>query len=169
MYNLSNIEKQKELLKLALEANDGNVSKACLAVGISRQTFYNWRANDSTLFEYDMQQDDEIISLAKAGLKRLILQDNFHAIKLALTCKAGWSDKTTLTLETEFIESNKKPFDYSKLSIEALQELEEALRDDDDINTLGKYPHKISDAVNNTETFLGIDTDFILPNNDRED
>jgi hypothetical protein len=165
-----NTNDKKDLFAEALRANEGNVSKACAVVGISRPTFYNWRKQDPDFWENVLKEDDnDLVNLAKAGLKRLILQDNVQAVIFTLKTKGGFIEASKLQIEATVEES--KSFDYSKLSMSALEELSELMNEQESgiIECLGAYPHHISDVINDTQSMANDDGVFsILPNNGRE-
>lgn len=165
---MSQVKQDIGLLIESIKANDGNISSACKAVGISRMTYYRLRKDHPELNNVSLEDDEILVSLARKSLKRALLADYFPAVRFVLETKGQFIRASKLEISADV--KAPPPFDFSKLSDSALAELESIMIDDaDDINTLGKYPHKILDAVNETETFLGIDTDFILPKNDREE
>jgi hypothetical protein len=103
MANLTNLTKKKLLEEF--EKNGQHVSNACKVAGISRETFYQWGKEDPEFSQAieDIKQsfNDELITLAKQGLKANIEKQYQSAIEYTLNnkCKDEYSNtqKTELT------------------------------------------------------------------------
>jgi len=54
------IARQKELFLKQFKKNTGNVSISCVAIGIDRGTYYNWRKTDK---EFARKADEAIFSI----------------------------------------------------------------------------------------------------------
>lgn len=63
---------QKELFLEAFVAKACNISEACLAIGITRPTFYNWVEKDKNFAKSVEIANDEDIDFAESQLKRLM-------------------------------------------------------------------------------------------------
>ena len=65
-------EKNKKVFLEALEAKAGNISQACKASGISRQTFYRWMMEDPQFNVDYLNVRESLIDFAEATLLSLI-------------------------------------------------------------------------------------------------
>jgi len=84
-------EEQKQAFVESLRTHDGNVTAACRAVRISRQTFYNWRKTDPT-FDYETKNiREECLDQAEAELREISRDpsnpDRFKALRLYLEAR----------------------------------------------------------------------------------
>lgn len=65
----------------------GNVSLTCEKLGISRQTFYNWRAQDSEFNREVEEIDERTLDMVESKLIEGINEGNARLIMFYLNCK----------------------------------------------------------------------------------
>lgn len=81
--------KKAEVLE-AYRTSRGNVSEACRAVGISRQSFYRWRRNFPNWDEKIRDADEAIVDWVEKKLYENIENGNVTAQIFYLKCKAKY-------------------------------------------------------------------------------
>lgn len=89
---------KKEFLE-ALRKTMGNVSKACEKVGVSRQTFYNWKENDPEFLDGCLNVKASAIDMTESALLKQITEGNTTAIIFYLKTQAkdrGYGDQTQI-------------------------------------------------------------------------
>lgn len=91
-----NLRKKMNYLKQYV-SNYGNISGACVAIDISRRTYYNWMESDEW-FKGEIEQfNTEIPELEKDFLKismvNRIKEGSDSILKVALENKLGWGKK----------------------------------------------------------------------------
>lgn len=164
--------RKRDLLLEGIKLYEGNVSKACLYANVGRQFYYNFTRDPAFKIMVEAKKteaDDSLVQMARTSMKKLLADNNVHATMFVLKTKGGFIEASKLKVEA-ITESIVRECDYSKMSTSALIELKNAMMDDtDDKECLGKYPHEIDDAINNTQTMANEDGSFAaLPNNGRD-
>ena len=74
-----------------------NITATCSALGISRKTFYEWKAKKKKLAEGLEEIDESILDWAESKLKEHINNDNLQALIFFLRTKGkkrGYVEKT---------------------------------------------------------------------------
>jgi hypothetical protein len=73
----------------AYQKSFGNVSQSCKASGISRQTFYNWKEEDSEFLSeiVNVEPEEVFIDFAENALAKKISEGDTTAIIFALKTK----------------------------------------------------------------------------------
>ena len=115
---LHGIDKSKELLMASVLRHNGNITMACISLGMSRQTHRKWYKED---IEYRDRIDD-ILEEVNEGLldvaiekwKKLIEEEDFKAIKLAIDkigTNRGFIDKKQHEITTPKWMSGDKELD----------------------------------------------------------
>lgn len=66
----------KDKFLVAYEQKAGNVSQACEAIGIARQTFYEWCHKDDIFNTRQQEVKDTLVDFAEATLLTLIKEKN---------------------------------------------------------------------------------------------
>ena len=103
-------EKDKEKFLTILAKNAGNVSAACKAFNITRQTYYNWAKDEGFKAIVDEIQES-LIDNAESKLQKLINEDSPVAILFYLKTRAksrGYIERqeTDITSKGEKISIN---------------------------------------------------------------
>ena len=103
-------EKDKEKFLTILAKNAGNVSAACNAFNITRQTYYNWVKDEGFKANVDEIQES-LIDNAESKLQKLINEDSPVAILFYLKTRAksrGYIERqeTDITSKGEKISIN---------------------------------------------------------------
>ena len=97
-------EKMKNFLKKLDEVN-GNISKACKAVGIDRKTFYNWKKTDDDFRDKAEEIIDKILDDIEDVVYTKALEGDLKAAFFVLKTKGkkrGWSEKDEADNTTPF-------------------------------------------------------------------
>lgn len=79
-------KKQKKLLKYLKEGH-GIISYACQKAGVSRQTFYNWKKDDTEFAQAVDDYNEEVIDIVESKLLTQINDNNLTAIIFYLKTK----------------------------------------------------------------------------------
>ena len=86
VYKSDNILQKREKFIKSLESNLGNISEACKAINISRQTYYKWAEDDDLKTEADNIQEG-LLDLAENKLLENIKNNENVAIIFYLKTK----------------------------------------------------------------------------------
>lgn len=104
MPKLSNSDILKKQIIESLIKSLGIVTTACKAVGIARQTFYEWYNNDES-FKKEVDSIECIaLDFAESKLHKLINDENPAAIMFYLKCKGkkrGYIEHNTIDVTTQ--------------------------------------------------------------------
>jgi hypothetical protein len=102
----------------ALADHLGNISKTCEAIGIVRQTYYNWLNDSPTFKEAVDNMHESFLDSAEGVIKRAMFEkDNLIAAMFYLKCQGkqrGWMERTEIqkqvnhTVEIQIPEFLKK-------------------------------------------------------------
>ncbi len=120
-------KKRKQLQDVFAEAllnSAGNISHACKKVGISRNTYYEWRKDDKDFDKVCEEQQEAIIDLVETKLMSNIQEGKTAEIIFFLKTKA----KHRGYVEKQEVEIKKDMPDLSGLST---QEMLELLKEDE--------------------------------------
>lgn len=115
-------KKRKELQSLFIDAlmnSAGNISHACKKIGISRNTYYEWRKDDREFDSSCEEQQEAIIDMVETKLMSNIQEGKTAEIIFFLKTKAkhrGYVEKQELDIK-------KDTHDLSGLSTEEILEL----------------------------------------------
>ena len=121
-------KKRKELQSLFVEAllnSAGNISHACKKIGISRNTYYEWRKDDRDFDGLCEEQQEAIIDLVETKLMSNIQEGKTAEIIFFLKTKA----KHRGYVEKQEYEIKKEAHDLSGLTT---AELLDILKEEDD-------------------------------------
>lgn len=121
-------KKRKELQSLFVEAllnSAGNISHACKKIGISRNTYYEWRKDDREFDNLCEEQQEAIIDLVETKLMSNIQEGKTAEIIFFLKTKA----KHRGYVEKQEYEIKKEAHDLSGLTT---AELLDILKEEDD-------------------------------------
>ena len=100
-------DKKKKDFLVSLEKNNGNVSKACDAANIGRQTYYDWSDKDE-VFKQDAEYAQEsLIDLAESKLMENIEDNDNTSIIFFLKTKG----KKRGYIERQEIDANVRPIE----------------------------------------------------------
>ena len=105
---VTTIDKKKNFLR-SLEANLGNISKACASANISRMTYYRWQDDDEPFKESCKEVEEALIDTSENKLLELIKQGNITAIIFHLKTKGksrGYNETTQLEITKPISEIN---------------------------------------------------------------
>tara|TARA_R100001460_G_scaffold1564_2_gene5837 strand:+ start:1212 stop:1556 length:345 start_codon:yes stop_codon:yes gene_type:complete len=94
---------QKKAMLASLEKNLGVVTSACKAVGISRQTHYNWLKNDTEYKEQVEDIENVALDYAESKLHNQITKENATAIIFYLKTKGkkrGYVERQEIIQDT---------------------------------------------------------------------
>lgn len=87
----------------ALATHLGNVTKACEAIGCSRQTYYNWMSDNPVFKEEVDNMHESFLDSAEGVIKRAMFEkDNLIAAMFYLKCQGkqrGWMERTEVQKE----------------------------------------------------------------------
>lgn len=87
---------KKTLFIQAFQKSFGNISKACEKIGVSRQTYYDWRNDDPMFLEAVKNVKDGAVDMAETALLKQITEGNTTAIIFYLKTQAkdrGYGDQ----------------------------------------------------------------------------
>lgn len=93
---------KKEQLLIAYKKNAGNITKTCKAVGVDRQTFYNYKEKDPKFAEGLALVWDGLVDLMESALLTQIKKGDTKAIIFGLKTqgkKRNWTEKQEIKLE----------------------------------------------------------------------
>ncbi len=91
---------KKEKFLIALENKEFNVSKACKAIKISRQTYYDWLKDDDFKLKVDELREADL-DFTESQLRKLIKEGNVVATIFKLKTKGrerGYDEKQQIEL-----------------------------------------------------------------------
>ena len=93
-----------------------NVTAACDAVGISRETYYEWRRNDKEFDQKCKEIEESLIDLAEVQLIKNIREGNQRAVEFFLKNRAAerWKDKREQEITGEGLKVEFAIKDFSK-------------------------------------------------------
>ena len=95
-------DKSKKALIESLEKSLGNISNACKAAGVSRQTYYDWVKDDPEFAQAVESVKELSLDTAESVLKQLIVKDkNVTAVIFYLKTKGrerGYGDQAEINL-----------------------------------------------------------------------
>ena len=83
----SKTKRLKEQFIKAYAEQKGFISEVCIAVGISRQTFYRWKKNDKTFCEIIEDIEEGLIDFVESKLFNRIEKEDITAIIFFLKTK----------------------------------------------------------------------------------
>jgi hypothetical protein len=95
---MDTIKKKEEFLE-AYESKANNVSLACKAVGISRQTYYNWLTDDPAFSSEVKNIDEAMLDYAETALYKQIKDGNTTSLIFYLKTKGkkrGYVERTEI-------------------------------------------------------------------------
>tara|TARA_B100000424_G_C22764698_1_gene412203 strand:+ start:297 stop:668 length:372 start_codon:yes stop_codon:yes gene_type:complete len=97
VHSVQKTDKKKSDFLVALKNNNGNISDACIAVNIGRQTYYDWLDKDDQ-FKVDAENAQEsLIDLAESKLVENIKDNDNTSIIFFLKTKGkkrGYIEKS---------------------------------------------------------------------------
>jgi transposase-like protein len=99
-------DKKKSDFLIALKNNNGNISEACQAINIGRQTYYSWIEKDETFKQDAEDAQESLIDLAESKLVENIKDNDNTSIIFFLKTKG----KKRGYIEKQEIE-HVKPFE----------------------------------------------------------
>ena len=82
--NLEKTIKTKLLFLKAFEKKAGNVKQSCVAVGVSRQTYYRWCDTDDTFSDSVQEVRESLVDFAEGALLALIREKHAGAVMFFL-------------------------------------------------------------------------------------
>ena len=162
---------KRDLLLEGIKLYEGNVSMACKYAGVGRQFYYNFTRDPAFNVMVEAKKteaDNELVQMARTSMRKLLADNNVHATMFVLKTKGGFIEASKLQIETKV--EPVKGFDYSKLSMSALEEIHSLMEEDENvIECLNAYPHELGDAINDTQSITNDEGSFaVLPNNGRD-
>lgn len=92
--------KKKERFLEAYKRSWGNISVACEAVGIVRQTFYNWRDKDPKWFAKVVEIEERTLDMAETKLIKAIQEEKTAELLFYLKTKGkkrGYVERQEIT------------------------------------------------------------------------
>lgn len=92
----------KNRLLSALAEAHGNISTACKATDISRQTHYRWLKEDEEYAEAVSEQSETILDIAERKLLEKVEEGDLRAIMFLLKTKGkerGYDEKRTVSID----------------------------------------------------------------------
>lgn len=95
-------DKLKPLFIKALKNNDGNITRACSAIHINRNTYYDWKAKDAKFSQDVGEVEESLIDLAENELIKLMKAGNITALIFYLKCKGkarGYIERQEIDME----------------------------------------------------------------------
>jgi hypothetical protein len=96
--------KKRSMMK-ALEGSLGVITTACKSIGITRQTHYNWLANDPVYKKFSDGMQDMALDFAESQLHKQILDGNPTATIFFLKTKGrnrGYVERQELAVASDF-------------------------------------------------------------------
>lgn len=96
-------EEQKKALITALQNNRGHIANACQVVGVTRQTYYNWKKEDEAFRDAVTENEEAVIDLVENKLMQNILQGDVTSIIFYLKTKGrnrGYQEKQEIDIST---------------------------------------------------------------------
>jgi len=100
-------DKKKKDFLVSLEKNNGNVSKACDAANIGRQTYYDWIDKDEVFKQDADDAQESLIDLAESKLMENIEKNDNTSIIFFLKTKG----KKRGYIERQEIDANVRPIE----------------------------------------------------------
>ena len=100
-------DKKKKDFLVSLEKNNGNVSKACEAANIGRQTYYDWIDKDEVFKQDADDAQESLIDLAESKLMENIEKNDNTSIIFFLKTKG----KKRGYIERQEIDANVRPIE----------------------------------------------------------
>lgn len=94
-------EEQKKALIIALQKNRGHIANACQVVGVTRQTYYNWKKEDEAFREAVTDNEEAVIDLVESKLMQNILKGDVTSIIFYLKTKGrarGYQEKQEIDI-----------------------------------------------------------------------
>jgi len=93
----------KEIFLIALEAKNGNITHACQAVGIVRQTYYNWlqldEDFDAKVQAMKIQKVEELVDESQDVIREhVVLRRDRQAAQFVLKHKGGYNEKINVQI-----------------------------------------------------------------------
>lgn len=110
-------QKKKQFLE-SFEKSACNISVSCKSLGISRNTFYEWKKHDPDFAQKVMEQEESLIDFAETMLYKGIKEGKTTELIFFLKTKGqsrGYVEKQRVDLNTE-----NRP-DLSGMSLEELR------------------------------------------------
>jgi len=106
----------------ALRANDGDISKSCIASKIGRQTFYDWKIKDQNFDDEVKEVEEEMLDFGESQLKILMrgipeLDEDGN--------RTGWKNKPDVTAIIFFLKTKGKKRGYIELIQKETKEVDE--------------------------------------------
>ena len=105
---VTKIDKKETFLK-ALKLNLGNISKACKAIQVSRQTYYRWIDDDADFEQSCRDAEESLLDLAENRLLEKIDKYDTTSIIFYLKTKGikrGYNESTQIELTKPISEIN---------------------------------------------------------------
>jgi hypothetical protein len=81
-------EDKKKLFIEAFASAACNISQGCRKIGITRQTFFNWKAEDPDFANAIKEEQDAMVDFAESMLMKKIKAEDNTAIIFFLKCRA---------------------------------------------------------------------------------
>lgn len=91
-------KKKKQFIEV-LQKKAGNISSACTAVGICRQTYYNWCSEDSSFAEDIKNVEEYLVDFTESKLMQKIAEGDTTCIIFHLKTKGkarGYVEKSEI-------------------------------------------------------------------------
>ena len=112
-------EERKEKFLTAFESSACNVSVACRSVGISRNTFYQWRKKDLVFAEAVKDHEEGLLDFAETMLYKAIKEGKTPELIFFLKTKG----QARGYVEKQKVEYNQERPDLTGMSLEELRQI----------------------------------------------
>lgn len=131
-------KQQKQFIKFYID-NSFNISKACKAIGISRQSYYNWLDNIDNFQSSINKANEGKIDFVENALMKRIEEGNVRAMIYFLSTKAkekGYTTKTeaksarnTPIVQLYLPDNSRHPATTKKLKLQEMERLQREIEE----------------------------------------
>jgi hypothetical protein len=112
-------EVRKSLFLEVFEASACNVSVSCKKVGISRNTFYEWKKKDLVFAEAVKEQEESLLDFAETMLYKAIKEGKTPELIFFLKTKG----QSRGYVEKQKVEINKQKPDLTGMTLDELRDI----------------------------------------------
>ena len=123
-------EKKKELMLEALEAELGNITRACKRINVGRRTHYDWMARDAEYRKMVTEISEQAIDFAEEHLLKQIKAGDTTATIFFLKTRGkhrGYEQVANVKYSVTRDETpQERMIDWSKLDENTIRKIEEA-------------------------------------------
>ena len=112
-------EVKKRLFLEAFELSVGNVSTTCSKIGISRNTFYQWKKKDLDFAQAVSDQEESLLDFAETMLHKAIKEGRTAELIFFLKTKG----QSRGYIEKQRIETSREKPDLTGMTIDELRDI----------------------------------------------